>query len=96
MLIPSDLEQGPPADIPSFGPDVGVSFSVSFIKNSPKLVEGLKWALGKGHVVDIDVQAVVNDHGEGWGSLEEFLSEVLGSGENGIKPASGGAVVLCT
>jgi hypothetical protein len=95
VLVPVNLDQGPPAEIPTFGANIAVSLSVPFVKNSPKLVEGLKWALGKGYVVDLDVQTAAQESGESWGGLEELLSEVLGSGEDGNKPALGGAIILC-
>ena len=95
MVISVNLDQGPPAEIPSYGANVAVSLSTPFVKYTPKLVEGLKWALEKGYIVDIDVQAVAKDNGEGWGSLAELLSEVLGSGAAGTKPAPEGALILC-
>lgn len=95
MLVPIDLGQGIPAEIPTFGANVRVSLSVSFVKSSPKLVEGLKWALGKGYVVDVDVQTPAKDSRDTWEGLGELLSEVLGSGGEGNQSASGGAIVLC-
>lgn len=96
MLVPVDLNQGPPIATPTFGSNIPISLSFPFVKTSPKLVEGVKWALEKGYVVDIDIQSSVKDSREGREGLEELLSEVLGSGGEGNAAASGGAIVLCT
>ena len=95
VVAPIDLHQGPPAEVPKFASNIKVSLSVPFVKNSIQLVNGVKWALEEGYVVDIDVRATVNENGEGWEGLEELLSAVTGSEENGSKPVLRGSIVLC-
>ncbi|KAF8590964.1 hypothetical protein K439DRAFT_1644488 [Ramaria rubella] len=94
VILPIDLNQGPLTNVPNFGAGIGISLSLSFVKNTPQLVEGVKWALKKGYIVDIDVPPPVNESGEGWEGLEELLSAVLGSSEEGKETAPPGAIVL--
>jgi len=65
------LVNGSPVGIPSPS-KVPISLSVVYSKHTPEVVEALTWALGNGHVVDVDVQFSTDD--KSYDSLEESLS----------------------
>ena len=58
VMIPLDLENGPPSPDPSILSESSVPISTStvFTKPNPRQVEGIKWALEKGLVVNVSVQ----------------------------------------
>ncbi|KAF8967847.1 hypothetical protein BDZ97DRAFT_1801529 [Flammula alnicola] len=61
-IVPFDLEKPDPAIetlISSSG--VPTSLSTIFTKVSPEAIAGLRWALQRGHPVDIDIQATLSD-----------------------------------
>lgn len=85
-----DLEQGAPTEIASLGDGVRVTLAVSLSKSSPKLVEGIRWALENGHIVDLELDT-------GLDAIEELLNGVFAPvGEEGapFKPSAGGAIIL--
>jgi len=90
VLTPVDLTQGIPAHVPSFG-GVPSTLSVSFAKSSPELVEGVRWALQNGYILDLEIQS------SEWEAVEELFTSVfgpVGEGEDTFKPSPGASIIL--
>ncbi|GJJ06626.1 hypothetical protein Clacol_000820 [Clathrus columnatus] len=89
VITPVDLNQGPLTEAPRFG-QTRVTLFIQFTRSSPKLIEGIRWALENGYVVDIDIQSSI----EGSEGLEELLTAVYKSGETLFVPPAGAGIIL--
>lgn len=58
-----------------------------YTKQTPEVVEALKWALERGHVVDVDVQ--FNNDESSYESLEDTLSKVAQNNKENS------AIIMC-
>ena len=87
VSVPFSIENGSPVGIPSPF-KVPISLSVVYSKQTPEVVEALTWALGNGHIVDVDVQFTTDD--KSYDSLEESLS----TASKDANPES--AIVMCS
>ncbi|KAF8530489.1 hypothetical protein BU17DRAFT_79267 [Hysterangium stoloniferum] len=90
VIVPISFENGVPADVPKFGEDIRVTLSITFVKSSPEVLQGIRWALKNGHVLDI----IIESPGESAEALLELLNVAFGTAETALKPAPGGAIVL--
>ncbi|KAJ3486756.1 hypothetical protein NLJ89_g11784 [Agrocybe chaxingu] len=62
FIIPFNLENPDPSvEALLASSTIPTSLSTIFTKNSPEAVQGLRWALQRGHAVDIDIQATLSD-----------------------------------
>lgn len=86
LSVPFTLENGVPVGIPSSS-KVRIALSTVYKRQTPEVVEALKWALERGHVVDVDVQF---DNDE---SSYESLEDTLSKASQNLKENS--AIVMC-
>lgn len=86
VSVPFKFENGSPVGIPP-SPNVPISLSIVYSKQTPEVVEALTWALRSGYTVDVDVQFTTDD--KSYDSLEESLS----TASKDADPES--AIVLC-
>ncbi|KAF8161186.1 hypothetical protein B0H34DRAFT_699811 [Crassisporium funariophilum] len=80
FIVPFAIEKPDPAiEALLSSSAVPTSLSTVFSKSSPEAVEGLKWALGRGVPVDIDIQATLSD------SLLEAFEDMITNASTGIE-----------
>ncbi|KIJ40978.1 hypothetical protein M422DRAFT_60544 [Sphaerobolus stellatus SS14] len=91
VISSANLEQGVPGKVPNFGDGIRTALAITLTKSTPKLVEGVRWALQNDYVLELEFP------GSSWESAEELLTAVYGpAGEDNapFKPSAKSAIVL--
>jgi len=78
-VVPLALENGPLSALPEVfaTSKVPVAASTVYTKPNEKQIDGIKWALSKGLVVNIDVQCDLLHGEDGWEELEDLISKCV-------------------